>query len=80
LAAEAHLAGGQFLLEGQTLNVENSLIYRAGTRRKLVPHPKMRRFIAKINSNKEQCIELVPPLRYDDDDDDDDDDNLFLII
>jgi hypothetical protein len=33
LAADAHLAEGQFLLEGQTLNKEKSLIYRAGTRR-----------------------------------------------
>jgi hypothetical protein len=31
LAAEMHLAEEQFLLE-QTLNVENSLIYKAGTR------------------------------------------------
>jgi hypothetical protein len=27
LAAEAHLAEGQFLLEEQTLNIEKSLIY-----------------------------------------------------
>jgi hypothetical protein len=31
LAAEAHLAEGQFLLEEQTLNIEKSLIYRTGT-------------------------------------------------
>jgi hypothetical protein len=30
LAAEAHLAEGQFLLEEQTLNIEKSLIYRTG--------------------------------------------------
>jgi hypothetical protein len=36
LAAEAHLAEGQFLLEEQTLNIEKSLIYRAGTRRPTV--------------------------------------------
>jgi hypothetical protein len=29
LAADAHLAEGQFLLEEQTLNNEKSLIYRA---------------------------------------------------
>jgi hypothetical protein len=33
LAAEAHLAEGQFLLEEQTLNKAKSLMYRAGTRR-----------------------------------------------
>jgi hypothetical protein len=38
LAAEAHLAEGQFLLEEQTLNIEKSLIrvYRTGTRRPTV--------------------------------------------
>jgi hypothetical protein len=36
LAAEAHLAEGQFLLEEQTLNIEKSLIYRRGTRRPAV--------------------------------------------
>jgi hypothetical protein len=34
LAAEAHLAEGQFLLEGQTLNIEFSPIYRAGAQNK----------------------------------------------
>jgi hypothetical protein len=33
LAADAHLAEGQFLQEEQTLNNAKSLIYRAGTRR-----------------------------------------------
>jgi hypothetical protein len=33
LAAKAHLAGGQLLLEVDRLNIENSLIYRAGTQR-----------------------------------------------
>jgi hypothetical protein len=33
LAADAHLAEGQFLPEEQTLNKEKSLIYRAGTRK-----------------------------------------------
>jgi hypothetical protein len=33
LAAEAHLAEGQFLLEEQTLNKEKSLMYREETRR-----------------------------------------------
>jgi hypothetical protein len=33
LAAEAHLAERQFLLEEQTLNIDKSLIYREGTRR-----------------------------------------------
>jgi hypothetical protein len=36
LAAEAHLAEGQFLLKEQTLNIEKSLIYRTGTRRPTV--------------------------------------------
>jgi hypothetical protein len=33
LAADAHLAEGQFLHEEQTLNNARSLIYQAGTRR-----------------------------------------------
>jgi hypothetical protein len=33
LAADAHVAEGQFLHEEQTLNNAESLIYRAGTRR-----------------------------------------------
>jgi hypothetical protein len=33
LAADAHLAEGQFLHEEQTFNNAKSLIYRAGTRR-----------------------------------------------
>jgi hypothetical protein len=33
LAADAHLAEGQFLHEEQTLNNAKSLIYQAGTRR-----------------------------------------------
>jgi hypothetical protein len=37
LAIEAHPAEGQFLHEEQTLNIENSLIYRAGTRTPTVP-------------------------------------------
>jgi hypothetical protein len=33
LAADAHVAEGQFLYEEETLNKGKSLIYRAGTRR-----------------------------------------------
>jgi hypothetical protein len=33
VAAEAHLAEGQYLLEEQTLNKAKSLMYRAGTQR-----------------------------------------------
>jgi hypothetical protein len=36
LAADAHLAEGQFLHEEQTLNKAKSLIYRAGTRRPII--------------------------------------------
>jgi hypothetical protein len=36
LAAEAHLAGGQFLLEDQTLNIKQYLICRTETRRPTV--------------------------------------------
>jgi hypothetical protein len=32
LAAEVHLAEEQFLLKEQTLNIENSPTYKAGTR------------------------------------------------
>jgi hypothetical protein len=33
LAADAHLAEGQFLLEGLQLNIEKSVRYGVGTRR-----------------------------------------------
>jgi hypothetical protein len=36
LAAEAHPAEAQFLLEEQALNIKKSLMYRAGTRRPTV--------------------------------------------
>jgi hypothetical protein len=36
LAADAHLAEGQFLHEEQTLNKAKSLMYPAGTRRSTV--------------------------------------------
>jgi hypothetical protein len=36
LAAEAHLAEAQFLLEKQSLNIEKSLIYQTGIRRPTV--------------------------------------------
>jgi hypothetical protein len=36
LAADAHLAEGQFLQEKQTLNNAKSLIYQAGTRRSTI--------------------------------------------
>jgi hypothetical protein len=36
LAAEAHLAEGQFLLEEETLNIENSLIHESRNQRPLV--------------------------------------------
>jgi hypothetical protein len=37
LAADSHLAEGQFLLEKQTLNNAKSLIYQAGTQRPTIP-------------------------------------------
>jgi hypothetical protein len=56
IAAEANVAGEQFLLEEQTLNVESSLIYR-------IPVVSKRgQFRAKVNLNKEHCIEVIPPL------------------
>jgi hypothetical protein len=36
ITAEAHLAERQFLLEEQTLNIENSVVYRARSRRPTV--------------------------------------------
>jgi hypothetical protein len=36
LAAEDHLAGGNFLLKKQPLNMENSLMHRTGTPRQTV--------------------------------------------
>jgi hypothetical protein len=36
LAADAHLAEGQFLNEEQTLNNADSMIYRAGTQRPII--------------------------------------------
>jgi hypothetical protein len=46
LAADAHLAEGQFLLEEETLNNAKSLIYRAGTRRPTISKS------SSSNSNK----------------------------
>jgi hypothetical protein len=57
--AEAHLAGGQYLLEEQTLKMENSPIY-AGTRRLT----GMADFRAKVSLTKNQPIEMVPPLKH----------------
>jgi hypothetical protein len=40
LAAEAHLAEGQFFLQEQILNKSKSLEYQTGTRRPTVPKRK----------------------------------------
>jgi hypothetical protein len=47
LAADAHLAEGQFLHEEQTLNKEKSLIYRAGTRRPTISKKEGQNFKPK---------------------------------
>jgi hypothetical protein len=49
LAADAHLAEGQFLDEEQTLNNAKSLIYRAGTRRQTISKTEGQNF--KLNNN-----------------------------
>jgi hypothetical protein len=41
LAADAHLAEGQFVHEEQTLNNAKSLIYQAGTRRQTIFKPEV---------------------------------------
>jgi hypothetical protein len=51
LAAEAHLAEGQFLLEEHTLNKGKSLVRRTGTRRPTIP----------INNNNNNNINIVSP-------------------
>jgi hypothetical protein len=60
LAAEEHVAERQILLAQQTLNVEKSLIYRAGNRK---PSFQKRRaaFRTKKNLKKKECIKVIPP-------------------
>jgi hypothetical protein len=60
LAADAHLAEGQFLHEDQLLNKVKFLIYRTGTRRPTISKPEGQ-FRAKVNLNKKECIEAIPP-------------------
>jgi hypothetical protein len=62
LAAEAHAIEGQFLLEELTLNVEKPLIHRPGTRRPTISKTEGPNLESKVNSNKEQCIDAIPPL------------------
>jgi hypothetical protein len=47
LAAAAHLAEGQFLVEEQTLNNSKSLIYRAGTWRPTISKTEGQNFEPK---------------------------------
>jgi hypothetical protein len=51
LAADAHLAEGQFLLEEQTLNIAKSLIYRARNRRPTISKTEGQNLKPKIDYN-----------------------------
>jgi hypothetical protein len=53
LAAEALLAG-QISFDEQMLNVDNSLMYRAGTRRPKVSKSEGQKFRGKVNWNLEE--------------------------
>jgi hypothetical protein len=53
LAADAHLAEGQFLHEEQTLNNAKSLIYRTGTRRPTISE-------TEVNLRRKESIEPMP--------------------
>jgi hypothetical protein len=61
LAADAHLAERQFLLEEQTLNNAKSLIYRAGTQETNNFQNGRAEFKTKVDLCKKKCIEAVPP-------------------
>jgi hypothetical protein len=61
LAADAHPAEGQFLLEEQTLNNAKSLIYRAGTRTPTNFQNRRADFETTVNLSKKEGIEAMPP-------------------
>jgi hypothetical protein len=60
LADEAHIAEGQILLAEPTLDVEKSLIYRAGNLKQSFQKRRVA-FRTKVNLKKEQCIKGIPP-------------------
>jgi hypothetical protein len=64
LAAEAHLAEGQFLLQEQTLNIEKSLIYRTGAPKTNSFQNRRAKFRPTVNLRKEECIKMISPLMY----------------
>jgi hypothetical protein len=65
LTAEAHLVDGRDLLEQQILNIEKSLIYRAGNRRPAVSKKKTTECRTKLHLKKEEFFWVIPPLIQD---------------
>jgi hypothetical protein len=62
LAAEAHPAEGQFLIQQQTLNTEKlSNKPRRNSKINGIQNRKAE-FRANVNLSKEQCIHVMPPL------------------
>jgi hypothetical protein len=62
LPAETHIAEKQVLLEEQILNIEKHVIYLTGTGRPVVFPTGRTTFRTKVNLNKDQCTNMVPPL------------------
>jgi hypothetical protein len=61
LAAVAHLADGEFLVEKQTVNKER-LWYSEQELFKTNGYKKRKtKLRAKVNLNKEVCIKVIPP-------------------
>jgi Tfp pilus assembly PilM family ATPase len=63
LAADAHLAEEQFLLEQQTLNNAVSNIPRRNSETNNFQNGKTE-FKAKVDMSKKECIEAVPSHAY----------------
>jgi hypothetical protein len=61
LAAEAHLAEGQFLLEEQTLNIKVSDISNRNPKTNSFQNRRAK-FRPTVNLRKEECIKVTSPL------------------
>jgi hypothetical protein len=63
LAAEAQVAGGQFLLQEQILNTDISDIPSRNSKTNSF-QKKRAEFIGKVNVNKKQSMEAMQPLTW----------------
>jgi hypothetical protein len=63
LAADAHLAEGQFLLEEQTLNNAKSLMPSRNSETNDFQNGRAE-FNTTVDFSKNECIEAVPPHTY----------------